>query len=154
MSHIEDLAQRLEEQEDLLQKHEEIIKKLVQTVNAKQQMPYNEAVHSFSAPSETPKISNEKHLPANVFVEMRNNKQNSKSVARPKVVKTPLPEKSAVRVSFTTKPTEIYTPQPITSTLTEESESDSDENLDDELVEELAELSTEEELNLKKNMNK
>ena len=29
MSHIEDLAQKIEEQEDLLQKHEQIIKKMV-----------------------------------------------------------------------------------------------------------------------------
>ena len=33
MNHIEDLAQRIEEQEDLLQKHENIIKKLVASVN-------------------------------------------------------------------------------------------------------------------------
>ena len=33
LSHIEDLSQRLEEQEDLIQKHEKIIKQLVQIVN-------------------------------------------------------------------------------------------------------------------------
>jgi hypothetical protein len=32
MSHIEDLSQRIEEQEDLLQKHEQIIKKLVESI--------------------------------------------------------------------------------------------------------------------------
>jgi hypothetical protein len=33
LNHIEDLAQRIEEQEDLLQKHENIIKKLVSSIN-------------------------------------------------------------------------------------------------------------------------
>ena len=33
LAHIEDLSQRLEEQEDLIQKHEKIIKQLVQIVN-------------------------------------------------------------------------------------------------------------------------
>jgi hypothetical protein len=33
MGHIEDLAQRVEEQEDLLQKHEQIIRKLVDFIN-------------------------------------------------------------------------------------------------------------------------
>lgn len=33
MQHIEDLAQRLEEQEDLIQKHEQIIRQLVATVS-------------------------------------------------------------------------------------------------------------------------
>lgn len=32
--HIEDLSQRLEEQEDLIQKHEQIIRQLVQAMNA------------------------------------------------------------------------------------------------------------------------
>ena len=33
LEHIEDLAQRLEEQEDMIKKHEEIIIQLIQTVN-------------------------------------------------------------------------------------------------------------------------
>ncbi len=33
-AHIEDLSQRLEDQEDLIQKHEQIIRQLVQAVNA------------------------------------------------------------------------------------------------------------------------
>jgi hypothetical protein len=33
LNHIEDLAQRIEEQEDLIQKHENIIKKLVSSIN-------------------------------------------------------------------------------------------------------------------------
>ena len=37
MSHIEDLAQKIEEQEDLLQKHEEIIKKMVVFINQQNQ---------------------------------------------------------------------------------------------------------------------
>ena len=40
LKHIEDLSQRLEEQEDLVQKHEEIIKKLVESVNS--QMYYSQ----------------------------------------------------------------------------------------------------------------
>ena len=37
MSHIEDLAQKIEEQEDLLQKHEQIIKKMVEFINQQNQ---------------------------------------------------------------------------------------------------------------------
>lgn len=33
LEHIEDLSQRLEEQEDLIQKHDQIIKQLVQVIN-------------------------------------------------------------------------------------------------------------------------
>ena len=36
MAHIEDLAQRVEEQEDLLQKHEQIIKQLVDHISKQQ----------------------------------------------------------------------------------------------------------------------
>lgn len=35
VSHIEDLSQRLEDQEDLIQKHEQVIKQLVQTINSR-----------------------------------------------------------------------------------------------------------------------
>ena len=35
--HIEDLAQRIEEQEDLLQQHEQVIRKLVDYVNTQEQ---------------------------------------------------------------------------------------------------------------------
>jgi endonuclease III len=40
LSLVEDLAQRVEEQEDLLQKHEEVIKKLVEGFNVLQTEQY------------------------------------------------------------------------------------------------------------------
>jgi hypothetical protein len=39
MSHIEDLSQRIEEQEDLLQKHEQVIRKMVDFINQYQSEP-------------------------------------------------------------------------------------------------------------------
>ena len=38
LKHIEDLVQRVEDQEDIIQKHEEVIKKLVLYVNNQQQL--------------------------------------------------------------------------------------------------------------------
>ena len=52
MEHIEDLSQRLEDQEDLIQKHEQIIRQLVQAVNTNQQPP--------SSPTPQPKPKSKK----------------------------------------------------------------------------------------------
>jgi outer membrane biosynthesis protein TonB len=35
MAHVEDLAQRLEEQDEMIQKHEQVIRKLVETINSR-----------------------------------------------------------------------------------------------------------------------
>lgn len=61
LNHIEDLAQRIEEQEDLIQKHENIIKKLVSSINElhannlPQALPKN--VMKKSVPKTSPKVS-------------------------------------------------------------------------------------------------
>lgn len=65
LNHIEDLAQRIEEQEDLLQKHETIIKKLVSSINElhaknpSQPLPKNVMGKSVSkaSPKVSPKVS-------------------------------------------------------------------------------------------------
>jgi hypothetical protein len=158
MNHIEDLAQRLEEQEDLLQKHEEIIKKLVQAVNSIPKLPMTQGapVTEFSTPSMSSKASIVSTSPTKVTKEILNNKQHSKQqvkhpkqqVDRSKQVESSSAKNPSVRVSFTTEPKEVYSEKPTEYIINEDSnedsdeDSDEDENLDSELVEELAELST------------
>ena len=54
LNHIEDLAQRIEEQEDLIQKHENIIKKLVSSINE---------LHANNLPQALPKNVMKKPVP-------------------------------------------------------------------------------------------
>ena len=54
LDHIEDLSQRLEDQEDLIQKHEQIIRQLVQKVNNQggvRHLPKPEKVKKVSKPN-------------------------------------------------------------------------------------------------------
>jgi hypothetical protein len=70
MAHIEDLAQRVEEQEDLLQKHEQIIKKIVTHIGNQQATQQKSVQPSFvkSTPlrKARAKISPPKKLPVRV----------------------------------------------------------------------------------------
>jgi hypothetical protein len=62
MAHIEDLAQRVEEQEDLLQKHDQIIKQLVDHLSKQQAMTQQNIVqHSPKAPITTKQKVLSKH---------------------------------------------------------------------------------------------
>ena len=60
MNHIEDLAQRIEEQEDLLQKHENIIKKLVASVN---DLHGNKPSESYNKSQPSKNLSKSQSLP-------------------------------------------------------------------------------------------
>lgn len=145
MEHIEDLAQRIEEQEDLLQKHEQVIKKLVNFINAQQTVSYN-------VPSRKENSKNQKnssiHQMAGVSPEKVSvNLHSRKPVLHKKapLVLSPESELKSVKVSFDHMPPKEHKIEEVFS----EEEENSD--LDAELAEELKELhSDEEEDDLKK----
>lgn len=130
MAHIEDLAQRIEEQEDLLQKHDQIIKQLVDHVS-KQQVAMQQQV---TAPVRT----------ANVIKKAspRRKLRAKRRLSSPPPPPTPTPpvEQHPVRVHFA----QDQDPE-------SESESETEADLDNELQEELNDLvETETDTSLKK----
>ena len=134
MEHIHDLSQRIEEQEDLLQKHEQVIKKLVEFIR-KQEESANAPTYSLpnsqrkkSTPISTP-ISTPKSTPKSASIKEIHTK--------PPLV-APAPQKiQPAKVNFV--PSVHKTPPiRIEEIYSEESEEESD--LDTELAEELGEL--------------
>lgn len=134
MGHIEDLVQRIEDQEDLLQKHEEVIKKLVEYVN-QQQTAKTQPVHTPPTPQVTPQVTQQ--VMSQVTPQSIKSASKSKNVDKlPKKVEKPskqpvvhAQQKEVVdrRVSFTEEQ------------FNDDSQSDSD--LDAEIAQELSELS-------------
>jgi hypothetical protein len=123
MKHIEDLVQKVEDQEDMIQKHEEIIKKLVAYINNQQPaiVPKNQKIKpSFAQPS-----------------------TSAPKPAKPKRSGTPHREPPL------TPPPNIPKPQEQRVNF-QEAENENDSDLDAEMSEELAELRTtdEKEVNL------
>jgi hypothetical protein len=135
--HIEDLAQRIEEQEDLIQNHETIIKQLVEQVNKLGQRKQPTVTQTDPRPL-SPKILREKRKPS-----------------RPAHSQPPLERPSASvkvspRVHFIEQKSkivevprvELVTASPIDDDIFEESE----EDLNLELSEELADLDNDDDL--------
>lgn len=126
MGHIEDLVQRIEDQEDLLQKHEEVIKKLVEYVN-QQQTAKTQQVHTPPTPQVTPQVTPQTIKSAS---KSKNVDKLPKKVEKPSkqpIVHVQQKEVVDRRVSFTEEQ------------LNDDSQSDSD--LDAEIAQELSELS-------------
>jgi cell division septum initiation protein DivIVA len=117
LEHIEDLSQRLEDQEDLIQKHEQIIRQLVQTVN---KGSHNQS----SQPKYITKPTQEK-----------NKKMPSPTKRKDNDVK------SKIQL-YTQEPVEQVVEQLVEQAVIEEysSDSDSDSDLDADIAEELDEL--------------
>jgi hypothetical protein len=112
LEHIEDLSQRLEDQEDLIQKHEQIIRQLVQAVNNRG------GTHKQLSP-----------------------KVKKNKVSHPKRTKKELKSSPKPVVNFDDEVEEIYEPQSKRSAATvEEYSSDDDSDLDAEIADELQEL--------------
>ena len=158
MSHIQDLSQRIEEQEDLLQKHEQVIKKLVDFIS-KQKSDSNNIIHQH-VNSPNIQIKNQNKKPSPVIPIPTKEIHTKPHVPTPTkeihtkhlvATSTPLkPEPSKVTVVPLAR-------KPIQSRIEEiESEDEEDEeesDLDTELAEELGELEdsdNEELLDLKK----
>lgn len=125
LTHIEDLVQRIEDQEDMLQKHEQIIKSLVENLNRMANSQHLNDQQKQSIPNQ------KSSAPKNKI------KQSPKTHTKSPLSAPPKQEKSKVHVSFQ-KPA----PKPI---IEEEEYSDGEEiesnsDLDIELAEELGEL--------------
>jgi hypothetical protein len=117
LEHIEDLSQRLEDQEDLIQKHEQIIRQLVQAVNKVPQL----STKTSTKTSTKPKNIKEKntHIPQ----------------------KSPLARPVKSKVQFDDNDEFEETPEPFQQAVVEEYSSDDDDSdLDAEIADELEEL--------------
>lgn len=131
--HIEDLARRLEEQEDIIQKHEKIITQLVQKINSQQIAPVRNQQPNSGVTVRTASNSN------NSSTENKLNKPNNKLEKNRQVSKPQTTErrqeipKQQIKVSFSEDREEKI---PLKS----ESESENESDLDEELAEELQEL--------------
>lgn len=126
MGHIEDLCQRVEEQEDLIQKHEQIIRKLVDHLNQQKtvvQEPSTSIHASTIRPTSTPKVHPKKQ-----------NRKKSQDFHAESPLMPPLVREYPTKVSFCDKSSQQHKIEEIGSD--EEVQSD----LDMELVEELGEL--------------
>lgn len=122
LEHIEDLSQRLEDQEDLIQKHEQIIRQLVQAVN-----------NRGHPPSPSPQPSKPKHV----------KRKKTPSTPKRPLARPPRqqPDKPPVSFEDNEEVEETYEPQPVKSAaVVEEYSSDEDSDLDAEIADELEEL--------------
>jgi hypothetical protein len=115
--HIEDLAERIEEQEDLIQKHEQVIRKLVEFVN--QQKNTQSYTPTSSPPSKHLKKSN------------RNKRSKHKEHVSPPL-SPPLPVKQEPRVNFNT-PISQFEDDTVLEQYSSEHESDLDAEIEEEL---------------------
>lgn len=134
LGHIENLAQKIEEQEDLLQKHEHVIKKMLEFMNEQNQKNTIITPPILSTQVETTKT--------------RKKPQPVKEFHTKPPLKVPTPSKSeSTKVSFNDEilKTAKTPPRFIES---EESSDSEESDLDAELAEELEELEIEEEINL------
>jgi hypothetical protein len=125
MAHVEDLAQRLEEQDEMIQKHEQVIRKLVETINSRP-----------PAMSHPPLGSLRSHEAPPLRTILKRKK-------KPKPLPVEVPE-----------PVHTQVPEPKVRFL-DSDESEEDEDLDSELRNELSELEdgfgdSDEEVHLKK----
>ena len=143
MSHIEDLSQKIEEQEDLLQKHEQIIKKLVESINH-----YQSEFKQQQRQSEFKQQQRESnYYPPPQQVQTKN-KKNEKEIKTKSILVKPVLSKSEPKVSFKEdNPRKLNPPQPPKEEKEEEEEEqeeeeeeEEDSDLDAELSEELKEL--------------
>ncbi len=129
MSHIEDLSQKIEEQEDLLQKHEQIIKKLVESINHYQsEFKHQQRQSDYYPPPQQVQTKN---------------KKNEKEIKTKSILVKPVLSKSEPKVSFKEdNPRKLNPPQPPKEEKEEEEEEEEEEDsdLDAELSEELKEL--------------
>ena len=114
LEHIEDLSQRLEDQEDLIQKHEQIIRQLVQAVNT----------HGSQPKQVSPKTKVK-------FIKKRKNQKDTskRPVDHPNII---FNDDEEVEETYKTR-------EPRVEVIENES-SDDDSELDKEIAEELQEL--------------
>ena len=137
LSHIENLAQKIEEQEDLLQKHEQAIKKMLEFINQSNQ---NNAIATLS-------LLEKQVEPSKIHKKLNVNKKEVHTKP-PLIVPTP-PKTEKTRVSFNDEIIKTNkSPQLIIESEESEDAQSEESDLDAELAEELEELEIEEEINI------
>jgi hypothetical protein len=127
--HIEDLAERIEEQEDLLQKHEQVIRKLVEFVNQQKNTQSN------NQPTSPTSLR-----PSTNFKKSKKPKRNKRDKHKEHVsppLSPPLPVKQEPRVNFSFPISESQDNYNIVS---EEYSSENNSDLDAEIEQELGDL--------------
>jgi hypothetical protein len=129
MAHVEDLAQRLEEQDEMIQKHEQVIRKLVETINSRPP--------AMSHPTLGP-LRSQQAPPQRTILKRKK---------KPKPPPVQVPEPAHIQILE-------RVPEPKVQ-FVDSDESDEDEDLDSELRNELSELEegfgdSDEEVHLKK----
>lgn len=154
LKHIEDLAQRLEDQEDLIQKHEEIIQKLVGVINTQYASNQNTTkppekyvnIKKVSAPQPPPPAA-----PKKTFKKVSVQKPESpkKVIIKPEPALIIKPHKIVEEQVFDLNPRVIELDDDIDEEVRDEVEL-IEEDLDAELADELEELEQSETLDLKK----
>lgn len=126
MSHIEDLSQRIEEQEDILQKHEKVIRKLLDFINqseSKHQQPKSQSEYQPQQVQTKHKKIEKEIKPAKSVLSKPEPKVTFKEEEQPRKLNPPPPPRPP--------------PPPPKD---EDEDEDEDSDLDAELAEELKEL--------------
>lgn len=152
LSHIEDVAQRLEEQDDIIQKHEQHIQRLA---NAIQQLQNNQVtVSQMEEPEHTyvRKQVNQylrQQVPTEHKVNRKPTKLKKQQHTESPMKAPPQSKPSSTKIQFDSNPTYQQPRSKITTHETEpeivedESDAESEEDLDKELADELGDLEEE-----------
>lgn len=126
LGHIEDLSQRLEDQEDMIQKHEQIIKQLVQVINNKSPGPKSAHV----SPKHNQPSQQQRHSPSN----RKHRRHRSEEHKRESTQKSH-------KKHLSPPPQHIYEDdEQVYEKINDEVSSEDDSELDAEIAEELNEL--------------
>jgi hypothetical protein len=132
--HIEDLSQRLEDQENLIQRHEQIIKQLVQTINNRVIPPTHQ-----TQPVSVKNNNNQKSRLGKVKNNVKTNPVKTNPVKTNPVNTNPV-KKSFGRPHVTFNDNEHVEEQYTTQPESDDGSSDDDKELDAEIADELEEL--------------
>ena len=141
MGHIQDLSQRIEEQEDLLQKHEQVIRKLVDFIGKNQSESTNTSPPEVISPNIQNKNQRKKSpTPTPTPTPPTPTPTLTKAIhTKPPLVAPVLPKPEPSKVTFDHLPRKSP-PMRIEEVESEEDESEDESDLDTELAEELGEL--------------
>lgn len=143
MGHIEDLSQRVEEQEDLLQKHEQVIRKLVDFINQSQTKIESPIQQTQQQVQKSQKVTQTSSVATT-------KSKNGKSSAHKE---SPLiPPNETTSVPFA--PARVSFNQTLSQLSIDEESSEEQSDLDAELAEELQELESNDERELELDLKK
>jgi len=141
MGHINDLIERIEEQEDIIQKHEQLINNLTNAINDINYKISGETKNTKRTTKQSENIGTT--LEETIFKHIINPELNNNNNLKVHFIPPSLRRNNSQQPYTTTsKIEEIDTCEDmdVVETILENDDDDKDENLDDELEEELSEL--------------